>query len=189
MSFPATASQTVGPYFSIGLSYLNSVSVCAESAEGEHISISGQVLDGDGVPVPDAQLELWQADDKGRFAGFDPGESGATAEDFQGFARIPTDERGVFRFHTIRPGTVVTLEGTSQAPHIVVLLFMRGLLKHLVTRIYFANDPRNTGDPVLLTVPPERRQTLLAEPTAEQPEQYRWDIRLQGENETVFFAY
>jgi protocatechuate 3,4-dioxygenase alpha subunit len=192
MSVPATASQTVGPYFSIGLSYRNSIATCAEATEGEHIEISGQVFDGEGVPVPDAQLELWQADAKGRFAGLDPSdpsEHGPASPGFQGFARVPTNEEGAFHLHTVRPGAVTGPSGTLQAPHIVVLLSMRGLLRHLFTRIYFSNEPLNTSDPVLLAIPPERRPTLFAQPIEGQPQSYRLDIRLQGENETVFFMY
>jgi protocatechuate 3,4-dioxygenase alpha subunit len=192
MSVPATASQTVGPYFSIGLSYRNSATTCNQSSEGEHIEISGQVFDGEGVPVPDAQLELWQADAKGRFAGAgpsDPSERGPASHGFQGFARVPTDAQGAFHFHTIRPGAVAGPSGIHQAPHIVVLLSMRGLLRHLFTRIYFSNDPLNASDPILLAIPPERRPTLLAQPIEGQPQSCRWDIHLQGENETVFFMY
>jgi protocatechuate 3,4-dioxygenase alpha subunit len=189
MSYPATASQTVGPYFRIGLSYLNSVALCAESTAGEHIFISGQVFDGAGVPVPDAQLELWQPDSEGRFAGLDPSEDGPPADGFVGFARVPTDEDGGFAFHTIRPGRTGMLDGRPQAPHIVLLLSMRGLLKHLYTRIYFAGDPRNDDDLVLLAIPAERRPTLFAQPSAQDLNHYRWNIQLQGSDETVFFQY
>ena len=153
MSHPATASQTVGPYFRIGLSYLDSAALCTESAPGEHITITGQVFDADGTPVPDGQLEVWQADDQGRFAGFDPSERGAVSEGFVGFARVPLDERGAFKFHTVVPGSVPMLNGTAQAPHIVVLVSMRGLLKHLYSRIYFEGNPLNRQDPVLSAVP------------------------------------
>jgi protocatechuate 3,4-dioxygenase alpha subunit len=189
MSTPATASQTVGPYFRIGLSYLNSTALCTEAAAGEHIAVSGQLFDGNGLVVPDAQLELWQADHRGRFAGLDPSESGPATEGFVGFARLPVDDQGRFEFHTIRPGSVATLDGRPQAPHIVVLLSMRGLLKHLFTRIYFEGDPRNQSDPVLLAVPPERRSTLIASSVPEKAGRYRWNIKLQGDDETVFFQY
>jgi protocatechuate 3,4-dioxygenase alpha subunit len=188
MSNPATTSQTLGPFFSIGLSYRNNSSVCAETVDGAHITLSGQVWDGAGTPVSDAQLELWQADSHGRFAGVDPEMTGSIDAGFEGFSRIPTDEHGAFRFQTILPGTVSTLDGVAQAPHIVVVLMMRGILKHLITRIYFANDARNDADPILNAVPQERRSTLLAQLTG-APGEYRWDIHLQGEHETVFFAY
>ncbi len=189
MTYPATASQTVGPYFRIGLSYLNTAALCAESTAGEHITVSGQLFDGAGVVVPDAQLELWQPDAQGKFAGLDPSENGPPADGFVGFARVPTDESGGFAFRTIRPGCAQMLDGTPQAPHIVLVLSMRGLLKHLHTRIYFAGDPRNDNDPVLLAIPAERRQTLFAQPNADDSTHYRWNIQLQGNDETVFFQY
>jgi protocatechuate 3,4-dioxygenase alpha subunit len=190
MTTPATASQTVGPYFSIGLSYRNSTSVCSESEPGEHLEIAGRIFDGEGVIVPDAQLEIWQADSEGRFVGFDTGQPGVVAEDFAGFARIPTDLHGGFRLHTIRPGAVAGAAGVSQAPHIVVLLSMRGLLRHLITRIYFEHDPKNAADPVLLAVPEDRRHTLVAKLADSGPiQKFQWDIHLQGDDETVFFAY
>lgn len=189
MSYPATASQTVGPYFRIGLSYLDSPGLCTEAAAGTHITVTGQIFDANGAHVPDAQLELWQADDQGRFAGYDPAESGGVSDGFTGFARVPVDERGVFKFHTIYPGSVANLDGTAQAPHIVLILSMRGLLKHLYTRIYFAGDPLNGDDAVLSAVPEERRKTLLAELTAGSTNEYLWNVKLQGADETVFFQY
>ena len=190
MTTAATASQTVGPYFSIGLSYRNSTSVCSENGPGEHLEIVGRVLDGEGMIVPDAQLEIWQADSEGRFVGFDTGQTGVVAEDFAGFARIPTDCDGGFRLHTIRPGAVAGPGGVNQAPHVVVLLSMRGLLRNLITRIYFEDDARNAGDPILLAVPEDRRHTLVAKLASSGPVKlFQWDIHLQGEDETVFFAY
>jgi protocatechuate 3,4-dioxygenase, alpha subunit len=187
MTTPATTSQTVGPYFSIGLSYRNDPYLCSPETEGEHIQISGQVFDGAGTPVTDAQLELWQADTFGRFAGADTNNSGTASAGFRGFARAAVDQRGTFLFHTILPGCVPDASGTPQAPHIVVLLFMRGILKHLYTRIYFDNDPRNETDPVLHAIPAERRATLFAR--LDTSGQYTWNIHLQGDNETVFFDY
>jgi len=189
MSYAATASQTVGPYFKIGLSYLDCNALCTEATPGQHIGVSGQVFDGQGFPVPDAQLELWQADDQGRFAGYDPTERGEVSPGFEGFARVPVDQHGGFNFRTIFPGSVPAPDGSSQAPHIVVVLSMRGLLKHLYTRIYFAGNPLNDTDPILQAVPVDRRATLLADVTPDNPKQYRFNIRLQGDNETVFFKY
>jgi protocatechuate 3,4-dioxygenase, alpha subunit len=189
MSVPATASQTVGPYFSIGLSRMNGVALCSEAVAGEHIEISGRVFDGNGHLVPDAQLELWQPDNEGRFAGIDHAGVGSSSDQFVGFARVPTDEQGAFRFHTVLPGTVTLLDGTPQAPHIVVLLSMRGLLKHLFTRIYFAGRPENQNDPILLAIPAERRSTLYAQPRDDNSKHLLWNIHLQGEDETVFFQY
>ena len=189
MKYPATASQTVGPYFRIGLSYLDSIALCTEETPGKHITVSGQIFDANGAPVPDAQVELWQADDQGRFAGYDPAESGSVSEGFTGFARVAVNERGAFKFHTVYPGSVATLDGETQAPHIVLMLSMRGILKQLYTRIYFAEDPRNTDDPVLSAVPAERRKTLIAELIPAISNEYLWNIRLQGADETVFFQY
>ncbi len=189
MSYPATASQTVGPYFKIGLQYLDSNALCTEAAPGIHITVSGQVFDGDGVPVPDAQLELWQADDLGRFAGHDPSGRGEASDGFVGFARVPVNEHGAFHFSTVYPGSVMAPDVTRQAPHIVVMLSMRGLLKHLYTRIYFAGDALNADDPILTAVPVDRRGTLLAHEEEEGSEQYRMNIHLQGDDETVFFEY
>lgn len=188
MTLPATPSQTVGPYFRIGLEYRFSDVLCSEDTPGEHIVITGVVYDGQGVPVPDAQLELWQADAQGRYPGLASGGSPAT-EGFTGFARVAVDDTGRFRVRTIRPGEVTAPDGSRQAPHISVILFMRGLLRHLHTRIYFANERANETDSVLREVPEERRETLLAKPIAEVPGEYLWNIYLQGENETVFFAY
>jgi protocatechuate 3,4-dioxygenase alpha subunit len=187
MTTPATCSQTVGPYFSIGLEYRNNPRLCSPETPGEHLTVSGQVFDGAGIPVPDAQLELWQADAAGRFCGLAPQNENAPASAFIGFARVFVDEQGAFRFHTIRPGAVSEGDGSQQAPHIVVLLFMRGILKHLITRIYFEGDARNESDSLLLAVPQERRPTLVACPN--QAGEYIWNIHLQGDLETVFFNY
>ena len=189
MSYPATTSQTVGPYFRIGMSYLDSPAVCTQHAPGEHITVTGQVFDADGIPVTDGQLEVWQADDQGRFAGFDPTERGPVSDGFIGFARVPLDERGSFRFHTVMPGGVPTLDGQLQAPHIVVMISMRGLLKHLYTRIYFDGQEQNAKDPVLTVVPADRRETLCAKLVAGSTKEYCWNVRLQGEDETAFFEY
>lgn len=174
MSTP-TASQTVGPFFSIGMSYRNKH--VADPAPEDAILITGTIFDGEGVPVQDAQLELWQANAAGVY------------ERFSGFTRISMDEHGAFALQTVMPGRVAGPQGTTQAPHIVVTLFMRGLLRHLHTRIYFADHPDNENDPVLSCVPNDKRTTLLARQVAGSPRYYRWDVYLQGEQETVFFAY
>jgi protocatechuate 3,4-dioxygenase alpha subunit len=184
----ATPSQTVGPFFSIGLAHMNSASLCGQQAAGEHIYVAGTLLDGKRGPVPDALLELWQADSAGRFPGTDIVLGAMTESSFRGFGRVPTDGDGKFRFHTIRPGSVPTVDGRQQAPHIVVLLFMRGLLRHLTTRIYFADDERIATDPILALVGAKRTPTLLARPMEGSPGHYHWDVHLQGDQETVFFA-
>ena len=183
MSLRATASQTVGPFFQIGLKPLYSSVVAGPDVPGERVTIRGRVLDGAGIPVPDAVLETWQADAEGRYASAEDAERTG----FLGFGRAPTDEQGQFTISTIKPGRVPGPEGALQAPHLVVLVFMRGLLRHLVTRLYFPDEPANDDDPILGLVPPERRQTLIARPSSEEHGVLFWDIHLQGDDETAFF--
>ena len=175
MKLLPTASQTVGPYLHIGLAWLTIDRLAPAEARGQHVSIRGQVLDGDGQPVTDALLEIWQADAGGEYG----------RRDFLGFGRVATDGEGRFRFQTIKPGTVADPEGGRQAPHLLVSIFMRGLLKRLVTRIYFPDEPRNADDYVLCRVPAERRRTLIAQEVA--PGELAWNVVLQGAEETVFF--
>lgn len=182
----ATTSQTVGPFFTIGLEPLNRTQIASPGIAGERITIQGQVFDGDGQPVPDALLETWQADAEGRYIHPDGVQGRLEGVEFFGFGRIPTDENGRFRFTTVKPGPVPGPEGTMQAPHIVVSVFMRGLLARLITRIYFFGDSRNEKDYVLNLIEPARRQTLMARPT-EDKGVLIWNVKLQGENETVFF--
>jgi protocatechuate 3,4-dioxygenase, alpha subunit len=178
-----TPSQTVGPFFHYcltpaGYPYTAAIDT-AIAGTGTTIEIVGTVLDGDGVPVGDAMLEFWQADAAGRYAGADAGLP-ANAP-FRGFARVATDATGVFRLQTVKPGT-----SGANAPHVAVSVLGRGLLNRLYTRVYFADEPANATDPVLALVPTARRSTLIA--TSEAPAHWRFDIRLQGEGETVFFA-
>lgn len=189
MSLRATASQTVGPFFSLGFAWLYRDAMAAPGIEDERVSIQGQVLDGAGEPVPDAMLELWQANAHGKYAHPDDPQDKPAQEGF-GFGRVATDAAGRFHFTTIKPGPVPGPGGHAQAPHIVVSIFARGLLNRLVTRIYFGGDPANGEDAVLALVPPERRATLMAQPAAgEDPGQLEWNIVLQGTGETVFFAF
>jgi protocatechuate 3,4-dioxygenase, alpha subunit len=157
-----TPSQTVGPFFSIGL-----LGHSANEVAPAGVMISGCVLDGAGEPVPDAMVEIWQADEDGRYR-----------PDF-GWGRSACDERGRFSFVTRKPGRV-----DGQAPHLMVLTFARGLLKPVLTRMYFPGED-NEHDPVLASVEPERRPTLVAIPDGDA---LRFDVHLQGERETVFFA-
>jgi protocatechuate 3,4-dioxygenase alpha subunit len=173
-----TPSQTVGPFFRLGLDPLTAADLVMPGTVGRLLVIEGVVYDGDGVPVPDALIETWQADEAGRYD---------ASPSTRWFGRIATDDAGRFRLRTVMPGRAPAPGGTSQAPHIVVAIFMRGLLKHLVTRIYFADHPANADDPVLLLVDASRRPTLVANPLADAPEVYRWDVHLQGPGETVFF--
>ena len=177
MSLQATTSQTVGPYLHIGLTWLIIENLAPRGVAGERISIAGRVIDGDGKPVNDALVEIWHADAEGGY-----GKKG-----FRGFGRSATDDNGGFRFQTIKPGRVAGPGGKLQAPHIAVNVFMRGLLKQLVTRIYFADDPANAKDPVLALVPAERRGTLLARKAPGKSGALQWNVILQGRDETVFF--
>jgi protocatechuate 3,4-dioxygenase, alpha subunit len=174
-------SQTVGPYYAIGLDYLVDETMAAPGIAGRHITISGTIFDANGEPIPDAVVELWQASAEGIYSVASP------AEGFFGFTRLSTHDGGRFKVHTIEPGSVPYLDGRAQAPHIVVLLFMRGLMRHLVTRIYLPDHPMNDTDPVLQLLPAERRPTLIAYTTAADTRELRWDIHLQGDKETVFF--
>jgi protocatechuate 3,4-dioxygenase alpha subunit len=180
-----TPSQTVGPYFSIGMTWADGAFVVPEGTPGA-FWIRGRVLDGEGEPVPDAVVESWQADADGRYHHPDDPRS-TSIGDWRGFARAPTDAGGEFALHTVKPGPVPAPDGATQAPHLALSVFARGLLNRVVTRLYFADEAeRNAADPVLAGVPEERRHTLIAEP--DRAGGYRLDIRLQGEDETVFFA-
>jgi protocatechuate 3,4-dioxygenase, alpha subunit len=180
-----TPSQTVGPFFKPALIRSGQESMVTPKSRGERVTIEGRVLDGDAAGVSDAMIELWQANADGRYDHPDDSQEKLIDPDFHGFGRAATDERGCFRFCTIKPGSVPGPGNLLQAPHINVSIFARGLLKRLVTRIYFPDEPLNTADPVLNSVAAERRSTLVAH--SDQPGILRFDIVLQGENETVFF--
>jgi len=188
-SHQATVSQTAGPYFHIGLRRLFTDQVTDVDAAGRPIVVEGHVLDGDGVPVTDALIEIWQADPNGKYAHPDDLTDKSRAPAFRGFARVPSDDDGVFRFTTVKPGRVPAPDGTKQAPHILVSVFMRGLLRHAVTRLYFSDEPSNEEDLVLGRVPAPRRSTLIAKRRTGQPDVFHWDIVLQGPHETAFFDY
>jgi protocatechuate 3,4-dioxygenase alpha subunit len=185
MNLLPTASQTVGPYLHIGLAWLTIDRVAAPDCPGQHLEIGGRVLDGDGWPVTDALVEIWQANTHGKYAHPEDTLEGPLTPGFRGFGRVPTDADGRYQFFTIKPGPVADRHGALQAPHLLVSVFMRGLLKRLVTRVYFPDEPRNADDPVLRLVPAERRGTLVARRIAGG--QLEWDIILQGVGETVFF--
>ncbi len=194
MSAKQTPSQTVGPFFAYGLtpeqygyafkSIAGPVMAAPETA-GEQIRVEGQVLDGKGEAVDDAMIEIWQADAEGRYA--HPADPRGSNLPFTGFGRAGTgiDPEKRFVFKTIKPGAI----GDGQAPHLNVIVFMRGLLSHVYTRIYFSDEAdANAADPVLAALPESRRETLIAE-RVETPHGpvYRFDIHMQGEHETVFF--
>ncbi|MGE0724891.1 MAG: protocatechuate 3,4-dioxygenase subunit alpha [Alphaproteobacteria bacterium] len=187
MSLVPTPSQTVGPFLHVGLTWMTVDDLTAAGPQGERIVVEGRVLDGAGAPVPDALLEVWQADAAGRYAHPEDAREAPADPRFAGFGRIPTDADGRFRLVTIKPGRVPGPGNALQAPHIVVCLFMRGLLRHLYTRIYFSDEASNGDDPILgLIDDPARRASLLAARAPDGPT-YRWDIVMQGERETVFF--
>lgn len=178
-----TPSQTVGPFFNFGLTTNRNLGVVTTpDIPGERIRLTFRVIDGAGAPTPgDAMIEIWQADANGHYA--HPLDKGA----FHGFGRLETDLDGCCTFETIRPGGVAMPDGGLQASHVNVVVFARGLLKHLHTRVYFDGDPANDTDPVFGLVPEERRATLLARRKETDPTCWGVDIVLQGDGETVFF--
>ena len=188
-TIPLTGSQTVGPFFAPTLlreDARRNVLTRPETA-GERIRIEGRVLDGDGMAVPDAMVEIWQANAHGRYN--HPADQGPAALDpsFTGYGRSGTAEDGTYWFETIKPGSVPGRAGVPQVPHLNLAVFARGLLNHLYTRLYFAGEPGNEKDPVLGLVPQERRGTLMAQPDPARSGHWCFDIHLCGELETVFF--
>ncbi|MFN4278274.1 MAG: protocatechuate 3,4-dioxygenase subunit alpha [Ferrovibrio sp.] len=187
MALIPTASQTVGPYLHLGLTALTRADIAKDASKGEKIVISGQVLDGEGNPIPDALLEFWQANADGKYAHPDDTQDKPLDGSFIGFGRVPTDKDGRFSFATVKPGAVPGPGNSLQAPHIVVCIFMRGMLRHLYTRIYFSDEAANADDPILgLIEDAARRPTLVAQRQDGRAE-YHWNIHMQGLNETVFF--
>lgn len=186
MIFATTPSQTVGPYFAIGLPFESGRFVVPEGTPGA-ITIRGTVYDGAGIVVPDNLIETWQADPDGHFADLHGWGGASELPGFRGFARVGFEVGdGTFEILTVKPGRVPDVSGEPQAPHIDVSVFARGTLQRYVTRIYFADEAdANATDPLLMRVPAERRGTLLAHPNADG---YVFDIHLQGDGETVFLA-
>jgi protocatechuate 3,4-dioxygenase alpha subunit len=189
-----TPSQTVGPYFAYGLdprgeydwkqTFTNDL--ITPDASGTRIRIEGRVTDGDGNPVNDCMLEIWQADAAGRYA--HPADARRPNAKFTGFGRVGTDSEGGYAFSSIKPGSVPGADGKAQAPHIVVAVFARGMPRHCYTRIYFPDETATASDAILNLVPAERRDTLIAKAEQRHAQQvYVFDVRLQGEGETVFF--
>jgi protocatechuate 3,4-dioxygenase alpha subunit len=194
MRLKQTPSQTVGPFFAYGLTpeqygypfrSLAGATLVDHDTAGARIRITGRVLDGDGAPVPDAMIEIWQADAEGRYA--HPADPRGSNLPFKGFGRCGTgtDPENRFAFDTIKPGPI----GDGQAPHVNVIVFMRGMLSHVYTRIYFSDEAEaNANDPVLASVEEARRRTLIATPeTTPAGSVYRLDLHMQGPDETVFF--
>ena len=184
-----TPSQTVGPFYAIGLTRKPMNVMVTETTQGQRIRVEGQVLDGDGKPIPDVMVEIWQANSYGRYNHPDDKQEKPLDATFIGWGRSGTDENCLYGFETIKPGPVPGADDSIQAPHINVVIFARGMLVHAYTRMYFADETANENDPVLNSIKSKkRRQTLIASPGMENDKTvYRFDIRLQGESETVFF--
>ena len=183
-----TPSQTVGPFFSFCLAPrdrpgVGSACLATPDAVGTRITIQGRVLDGDDAPVPDALIEIWQADGEGRYAGF---HRVCAASSFTGFGRATCDNDGRFTIDTVKPGSVVGLDGQRHAPHIAIGIFGKGINRRLYTRIYFPDEKANDGDPVLRSVAAEARSSMMAHEIDARRQQYAFTIRLQGADETVF---
>lgn len=194
-----TPSQTVGPFYAYGLtpkgrakwdpngqySWKETVgdNLITPDVVGDRIRIEGAIYDGDGKPINDAMLEIWQADGQGRYASA-PGSRERSNAAFKGHGRSACDNNGVFSFDTVKPGQVAGPNGKMQAPHIVVAIFGRGMLRQVYTRLYFDGEAANATDPILALVPAERRDTLMAK---KQGNVWRWDVHMQGDRETVFF--
>lgn len=194
MRHKQTPSQTVGPFFAYALTpaqygypmtSLVTPELAGDEVDAPRIRIEGRVLDGDGVPISDALVEIVQADEHGHYPG-EPGTTPVRNARFTGFGRCGTgtDAHCRYWFDTVKPGATAP----GEAPRIDVVVFMRGLLSHVFTRIYFADQAQaNAADSVLRAVPEKRRHTLLAQCRADAPPTYVFDIHMQGENETVFF--
>jgi protocatechuate 3,4-dioxygenase alpha subunit len=181
-------SQTAGPFFHLGLTVTRSVPRIADAhAQGERVWLTCRLLDGDGNPVNDGLIEIWQADAGGKYNHPDDTQEKSAVPAWFGFGRAGTGEDGNCKFETIKPGQVPGPGNALQAPHLTVAIFARGMLKQLYTRIYFAGDPANSDDPILALVPPARRETLLAQPDGTGAGRWKFDIHLQGDQETVFF--
>ena len=206
-----TPWQTVGPFFHYGLPWKGGADLVGEfdmgarpelfpeehyvlkprthhgPVTGQVIEVTGRVLDGDGLPIPDALIEIWQADAAGHYSCQQDLPADLVPDtNFVGFGRAATSDDGLYRFRTIRPGRVAGPGNSLQAPHIAISIFGRGLLRRLTTRLYFDDSPENAEDPILALVPTERRRTLIA--TRDGP-LWTFDIILQGDNETVFFEF
>jgi protocatechuate 3,4-dioxygenase alpha subunit len=183
-----TGSQTVGPFFHLGCSDPFSVPVIAgPQVKGHHIKFICSLQDAEGQLLPDALIEIWQANAAGKYNHPEDDQAKEIDPNFRGFGRMASDKSGCCSFDTIKPGRVPSWTDKLQAPHFEISVFARGVLKRLVTRAYFEGDPANEEDPVLALVPTDRRKTLMAYPEPSQPGTWRFSIHLCGENETVFF--
>ena len=187
----STPFQTIGPFFNPrmlrpGDNDLTRAGANGTKAAGDVIDIGGCVMQADGTPINCALVEIWQADAEGRYAGAS-GEAGSRDAGFKGFGRALTRHDGRYSFRTVKPGSVAGPGNAPQAPHILVSVFAAGLLRRVVTRIYFPDEPLNESDPVLGTVDdPAARETLFAVPQGDRS--YSFDIVLRGERQTAFFT-
>lgn len=192
-----TPSQTIGPFFSYGLTgrdygvseiVTNDLTAGINGTDEHKIRIVGRLLDGAGDPIDDGLIELWQANPAGRYAHPEDNQDKPLTEGFNGFGRCHTAKDGSFSFTTLKPGRVPGLGNTLQAPHICVGIFARGVLKRIMTRLYFEDEATaNAEDPVLETIEEGRRPTLIAEREDGDIPVYHFDINIQGDQETVFF--
>jgi protocatechuate 3,4-dioxygenase alpha subunit len=185
MSLQATPWQTVGPFFQIGWDGRYIAEIAGPGVAGMRVAIEGRLLDGDGQPVADGVIEIWQANAQGRYAHPEDARDLPLEPGFHGFGRVPTHGDGRFRFTTIKPGRVPAPGGALQAPHLVVSVLARGITRRLATRIYFPGEASNAEDPVLALVPGARRATLIARDLGSGV--LEWNVKVQGADETVFF--
>jgi len=184
-----TGSATIGPFFHSVLPWKDGGEMAKPETKGERITILGRVLDAEGKPINDAMVEFWQANAAGKYNHPEDKEPGEIDPFFQGFGRVPADADGRFTVHTIKPGRVRGLGNSWQAPHINVSVFARGVLKRLVTRLYFRGDPANESDPVLgLIEDIERRATVMATHDPNRQGHWHFELNLGGPKETVFFV-
>jgi protocatechuate 3,4-dioxygenase alpha subunit len=183
MKLTPSGSQTVGPFFRIGLEHLYPAAV-TPIEHSEMVTVFGKVIDGDGAPVPDAVLEIWHANVEGRYT-----ETFDVSGRSVCFTRAATDDQGRFAFSISKPGKVACEPEFKQAPHLSVLVFARGLLRQLMTRMYFPGETRNGSDSLLQMVPEDRRGTLISREAGGAANAYEWNVVLQGPDETVFFTW
>lgn len=178
-----TPWQTVGPFFHYALPYEAGTQVAGAQRSGS-IRLGGRVFDGAGTPIPDSMVEIWQPDESGAFVDTPHIYEVPEPDGFRGFGRCATGTDGEYEFHTVKPSAVPTVDGREQAPHITMSVFARGMLRQAVTRVYFDDEAAaNADDPLLAGLEPTRRTTMVAARTGEG---FRFDIRLQGDDETVF---
>ena len=188
MMIGQTPSQTVGPYFRIGMVDGGENILVKEGTVGERIYVEGRLLDGDGQPINDGCVEIWQADSNGIYNHSADPRCEQADPNFVGFGRCGTDDDGVFSFKTIRPGVVPFDDEQDQAPHLLVRVMMRGMLLHATTRLYFSDAIANESDPVLNTLDSDKRQRLVAQrDDTEGTPIFRYDIHMQGDQAMIFF--